>query len=377
MAMALDDLEVAAADGSQLTFALTRPGEATSLVAEWTVLAGHAIGDNVFFQPDFALPAITGLGADVRLATVRDADGHLVALAPVTFARLGRVAPAARIWAHDYGPLGLPLIDREAVAAGVTALLDGLAPGRSLVVPDLPLTSPVAASFLAAAARDGRPAEIVDRHVRAALQRADGVDARAAQSSRRRKEFNRLMRRFGEHGRLTHETRLAPDDVRSRFEVFMALEAAGWKGRRGTALISKPETAEFAREAVGALADAGSARIDSLDLDGTPVAMVVTFAAGATAWTWKIAYDETWARFSPGAQLMLDLPAGIFSDATIASIDSLAAADHPMIDHLWEGRLEIGTLVIGPPGGSLAHRAGLATTRAERAARDALRRIRR
>jgi hypothetical protein len=39
-------------------------------------------------------------------------------------------------------------------------------------------------------------------------------------------------------------------------------------------------------------------------MTGKPVAMLVTFIARETAYTWKIAHDEAFARFSPGAQLM-------------------------------------------------------------------------
>jgi hypothetical protein len=170
---------------------------------------------------------------------------------------------------------------------------------------------------------------------------------------------------------------IAPQDVRARFEVFMQLEAAGWKGKRGTALISHAETAEFAREVVAHRAEAGAARIDSIDLGGKPIAMLVTFAAGATAYTWKVAYDEERSRFSPGVQLMLEIPKALFSDPTLMRIDSCASADHPMIDSLWSGRLAVGTLVIGPPGGSALHRIGLAAARAELSARATLRRLRR
>ncbi len=46
-----------------------------------------------------------------------------------------------------------------------------------------------------------------------------------------------------------------------------------------------------------------------------------------------------------------------------------------MIDHIWSGRMAVGTFVIGPPGGSTAHRIGLAAARAELAARAAIRRF--
>jgi CelD/BcsL family acetyltransferase involved in cellulose biosynthesis len=260
-------------------------------------------------------------------------------------------------------------------------LLDGLAhpdSGTSLIAADLPMEGPVAKALVAAALRQQRPIDVLDGHVRAMLSRSapDATDPRAALTPKRRKEFARQMRRLADVGEVKVEAAVDPAEVRARFEMFMQLEAAGWKGKRGSALLSSPATAEFAREVVANRAEAGAARVDSIDLGGKPIVMVVTFAAGATAYTWKIAYDETYARFSPGVQLMLELPTALFSDRSLMRIDSCASADHPMIDHLWSGRLAIGTLVIGPPGGSALHRLGLAAARAEISARAAVRRFR-
>jgi CelD/BcsL family acetyltransferase involved in cellulose biosynthesis len=373
----IDRRTAAAAGARPLAFAVA--ASPTAVLAEWAALTARASGDNLFFHPDFAVPAMRHLGGEVGLATVSHPSGRLAALAPFTRTRLGRLAPASRLWAHDYGPLGLPLVDRAALRPAVEALIEGLAPtgsGASLIVPDLPLDSAVARTLVEASA--DRPVDILDGHVRATLRRAPGqpTDVRAMLSPRRRKEYARLMRRLRDVGEVLVTAAIEPHEVRARFEDFMALEAAGWKGKRGSALISHPATADFAREAVAARAEAGSARVDSIDLGGKPIAAVVSFAVGATAFTWKIAYDETWARFSPGAQLMLEVVGGLFSDPTLTAIDSCAAADHPMIDHLWPGRLTIGTLVIGPPGGSMAHRVGVAAARAEFAARAALRRLR-
>ena len=368
-------LAAPASRGVGLRFAVTALDRSLALVPEWAALSARSVGDNLFFHPDFALPAMRHLGRGVALASV--ADGRrLVALAPFTQTRLGRIAPAARLWAHDYAPLGLPLVDETAMADAVSALVEGLAPqgsGLSLIVPDLPMEGVVARALVAAALAEGRPVDVLDGHVRAALFRGT-ADPRLGLATKRRKEAGRQMRRLAEIGEVTAVVAIEPAEVRTRFEMFMQLEARGWKGKRGSALISSQVTAEFAREAVANRAEAGAARIDSIDLGGNPIAMVVTFAAGSTAYTWKIAYDETYARFSPGVQLMLDLPQHLFSDPTLMRIDSCAAADHPMIDHLWAGRLAIGTLVIGPPGGNLLHRFGLAMARAEIAAKEALRR---
>ena len=61
---------------------------------------------------------------------------------------------------------------------------------------------------------------------------------------------------------------------------FMALEAAGWKGRAGGAARAHAATEAFMREAVTALAAKGDARIDRLIHDGHPVAASITLRSG-------------------------------------------------------------------------------------------------
>jgi CelD/BcsL family acetyltransferase involved in cellulose biosynthesis len=354
--------------------------EVAGLLPRWQDLSRRAAGDNTFFDADFAIPAMRHLAPDAALGVVRGLDGRLAALAPFVVTRLGRIAPAIRLWAHDYGPLGLPLVDREMIAPAVATLLDGLAPlstRLSFIAPDMPLASPVTEALIAAARLHDRPVDILDDHVRAALYRADPamVDPRQALNPRRRKEYARQMRRLAEIGEVRLVASIEPGEVIARFAQFLELEARGWKGERGSALASSPATRDFAAAAVAARAAAGHARIDSIDFGGRPIAMVITFAAGATAWTWKIAYDEEFARFSPGVQLMLAVAGQVFSDPTIAAIDSCASADHPMVNHIWSGRMPVGTVVLGPPGGSAVHSVGLAAARAELAARAALRRF--
>jgi hypothetical protein len=126
---------------------------------------------------------------------------------------------------------------------------------------------------------------------------------------------------------------------------------------------------------VAGLAAAGRARIDAIRVAGKPVAMLATFVAGETAYTWKIAYDEAFARYSPGAQLMLEAGRAILSGTEVRRIDSCATAGHPMVDHVWKDRLAVGTMVIGPPGGGALFAAGCAAARAEIAARNAARRL--
>ncbi len=54
----------------------------------------------------------------------------------------------------------------------------------------------------------------------------------------------------------------------------------------------------------------GDLQVVRLLVESRAVAAIVTLRSGAAAWVWKIAYDECFARFSPGVQVLLDITEG-------------------------------------------------------------------
>jgi hypothetical protein len=130
-------------------------------------------------------------------------------------------------------------------------------------------------------------------------------------------------------------------------EEFLALEASGWKGRKRSAMVNDRLRAAFAREAITNLAEADQVRIHTLDLDGRAIASMVVFIMAGEAYTWKTAFDETYARFSPGKLLVADLTEWHLDDANIRRTDSCAMPDHPIMARFWKERESMGTLVIG------------------------------
>jgi hypothetical protein len=85
--------------------------------------------------------------------------------------------------------------------------------------------------------------------------------------------------------------------------------------------------------------------------------VAIVLRSGAGAWFWKIAYDESAARASPGVQLTLDLTQWLLRERDRAWCDSCATPDHAMIDHIWRERLNLCDLMIALPPADLA-RAG-------------------
>jgi CelD/BcsL family acetyltransferase involved in cellulose biosynthesis len=349
------------------TSAFVDASAAEGLVAEWHRLAAGAVEANPFFDADFLIPAVRNLApSGTKLVIVRSGEGKLLALAPVKTHHLAVAVPTATVWAHDYGPVGAPLIDAQSPEAAGALLRALTATGRVAVFPYLPLGGEAATALVGAAIRAKMPIGLASQHERAMIQHGEVEgDIRRSLPTKRRKEFARQMRRLGELGVVTIETVSGTAQVRAGFEEFLALEARGWKGKGGTALASSDATRLFATEIVSRLSAIDCCRISAIRVDDRAVAMLVTILSGTTAFSWKIAFDEEFARFSPGAQLMLEAAEALLGEEGIQRIDSLASQDHPMIDHLWRGRRTMGTLVVGPEGGKLRMRAAIAAIRSE------------
>ncbi|WP_051231296.1 GNAT family N-acetyltransferase [Kaistia adipata] len=319
--------------------------------------------ENPFYSDAILNAARDHLGDD-RVRVVRLPN----ILVPIRPTRLGHLVPAIATWVHRLGPLGTPRFDAGDPAAAATELIaamDGDRPGRRILeFPYLPLDGAVASALRKEAERQGRPVTILDAHRRAVLRRAS-TDVAGGMTAKKRKELARQRRRLGEMGALTIEHVTAADALPGALADFFALEASGWKGRRGTALALRPAEKAFAEAAVAEAGARGDVAIHAIRLDGKAIAMLVSFRSGDTAVTWKIAYDEALGRYSPGVHVMLAASEWLQADPAIAVVDSLAIADHPMVDHLWPDRLAIGMLVIGPRGGSAAYRLGIALARLE------------
>jgi Acetyltransferase (GNAT) domain len=94
------------------------------------------------------------------------------------------------------------------------------------------------------------------------------------------------------------------------------------------------------------LAAEGKVWLNRILVDGTAIAAAIVLRSGRQAWFWKIAYDEGFARFSPGVMLSVALTDELLEEPTVERIDSCATADHPMIDHLWRERLATGDRLV-------------------------------
>ena len=217
-----------------------------------------------------------------------------------------------------------------------------------LLLPLVPEQGAFAAALDRVLARQGRRAAAFGRHERALL--APGAERtkylERAVSGRKRKKLRRLRRRLEDIAPVTVATATGAADVGVALKDFVVVEASGWKGRAGTAIVNNPAIRDFVQKAVAGLAAEGRARIERLLLNDTTIAAAVTLASGDTAWCWKIAYNEGLARSSPGVQLVCKLTENLLAQPTPLRVDSCATPDHPMIDHVWRERLALSDRLI-------------------------------
>ena len=82
---------------------------------------------------------------------------------------------------------------------------------------------------------------------------------------------------------------------------------------------------------------------------GFGIAMLANFITPPGAFGFKTAFDERFARFSPGVLLQLE-NLDLLDRPQVEWCDSCAAPDHPMIDGLWSGRRPIGRVSIAIGG---------------------------
>lgn len=360
--------------GAGTEAALLSPEEAAGLRQPWDDLCARAIEPNVFLSRWAAGARLRHLpdrsGARV-LAAWREVgeNRRLVGLAVLVRPRGRHVNPFAVLRAAElYAPLSTPLLDPERPAEIWAAMLAASARAGigALALPFLGADGPAAASLREAAATAGLPLAVLGGHRRALLPGGcRGADyMRETLERRRRRELDRQRRRLAEKGSLDLAIARSPAEVAGALDDFLALEAAGWKGRARTALSEAPGAAAYFREAAESGAREGAFRVATLRLDGRPVAAGLVSIAGRRAFYVKTAYDEDLARYSPGVLLTLDLTAHLLDDPAIEDADSVAGADHPMIDRLWTGRRPIESLLVGTRPGGAVFRAALAVERA-------------
>jgi CelD/BcsL family acetyltransferase involved in cellulose biosynthesis len=341
-------------------------------ICDLEALSDTAGGVNVFFEPAFQEAAIGRIGSPRRMMMlVKEHVGEEASLRmalPVTEEHHG-LPPVRmlRAFSHPYAPLSAPLIDlREAEETTLrfAELFSQLSPRLALALEDLPCDDAGSRRLIGALSARGMTTDLICQRDRAVFTvKAGALSAgRPLIGSKETARKNaRSMKRLRELGDVRLETTVSYVETMLRFEEFLVLEARGWKGRKGGAIIANRKLAPFARQSISELAKRDKASVISLRLDGRAIASLIMLRSAGRYYPWKIAVDDTYRHFSPGIILAIEAIVAVGMRPGFEFVDTLTA-EGSWIERIVRERMPVATLVIAADE-RIAKRASLALSR--------------
>lgn len=115
---------------------------------------------------------------------------------------------------------------------------------------------------------------------------------------------------------LTEWNQIAP-----QFDALLEIEASGWKGKEGSAIMQSPQTLAFYTACAKAWAAAGTLRIFVLYLERTPIAFEMNVQTGGRLNCVKHGYLEQHAKQGPGQVLRIQVLKWAFERPDVTLFD--------------------------------------------------------
>ncbi len=335
-----------------------------SLREVWDALAQVALERSPSSESWMLLPALHHLApASVRVLLVyaerpaaKEAAPTLCGVFPLEVLTRYKGLPikVLRAWNHSYSLFPAPLLAVEHAEGALRAMLDWVRdtwPATTLIeFPDLRGDSAFFRLITDVAREDGLLSHALDLHTRAFFRPRRSADdyLNGVSTPHHRHEMRRQERRLRELGTLEFEVIAPGADVTEWLKEFIALEMAGWKGKEGTAFGSQESHRQYLEEVAGEAARRQELMLLGLRLDGKPIALKLNFVCGDGGYTFKIAFDETYSKYSPGILVELENIRQAHANPNISWLDSLALPDHSMMNRVWRDRTTIVTQLIAP-----------------------------
>lgn len=159
--------------------------------------------------------------------------------------------------------------------------------------------------------------------------------------------LRRYRRKLAQESELEFVTSRDAAQLPQLFEEFLALEASGWKGAsgEGTAIKLDDALTAFYSRVMALFAARGACEINLLRVNGRAIAGQYCLLSAGRWYHLKIAYDESYHRFSPGGLLLEQVLRTLCGDAGIHTASLLTGAAWA---ERWHPRaIPVGRLVAG------------------------------
>ena len=246
---------------------------------------------------------------------------------------------------YNYAFLSTPVVDPafagEVIPAFFAAIRNHPALPNVVSLKEMDADSQAYAAIQKTIAEEHHAHLTLTRTLRPSVTREKGVKNSGSTRKKLRQDWNRLSAL----GTLEVVNERNVDAAKAAYEQFLGLEKRSWKGAEGTAILCSERDTAFTRRLIGDLAAEGNASVALLRLDGRVIAAQVVMYCGPTAYTWKIAFDAEFAKYSPGAVLIDKLTEQLFATTDVQAIDS-CSAEGSFMAQLWTGRKTMVDMVI-------------------------------
>lgn len=237
----------------------------------------------------------------LAICTVRR-EGELVAAFP-----LGRDGRRFVALANPHSSVFRPLArDDDAMKELAVAAIGGQSVASSLT--GFPKHDPCLASLHDGARGAGANLLVEPAHSSPIVATDGDFDAWRKQSkSRWGAPLERFRRKMGRDYEAELEIVVAPSDLEAELDDGFRVEASGWKGRAGTAIVSTPETEAFYRELGRELDRRDALRLSRIVLDERAVAFDFCVLHRNRLYLLKTGFDEDFRRLAPGLVMRLSV----------------------------------------------------------------------
>ncbi len=334
-----------------------------AIAEEWEELALNALEANVFYEPAALLPAIERFVVDGswRVALIRLGQ-RLIGIIPLQnhlTLRGYRTRFVQELMRHEQSFLHTPLIDRRHARVAIRAWLKEctqLSASGLIVCPRMTLDGPISTIIREEIAAIGGGCREVNRFERPLFVPADdaGIYLKRTVRGKRRWQIKRARERLAEMGPLACSWLGEDADISGWTDSYIQLEAKGWKGRKGGAIVKDQNRREYFAQVLKRYNRLGRLMLAELNLKGKPVAMTALLCAaeGDKWFGYKMAYDEDFRSFAPGIILQVEFITRAHEKSRrIAWADSCTSVTNSkVLSELWSDSVAIGQLELAMPG---------------------------
>ena len=271
---------------------ITDPRRFAALGPDWERLARHdatPFSSHAWFSTWWRA---FGDGA-LRTCAVWD-DDELIAALPLQ-GRRGRLRALANDHTPAYRPLARDAWARELLAAALR--------GLTLELSCLPAAEAGVRELVAAMEDHGARTLLEPEYVSPLTGTAGAFDDYRAEMKSRWREVERRGRKLSREHEVEERLVDEPAELERELSDGLALEASGWKGQAGTAMLASQETEFFYRELARAFHEAGELRFSALRVDGRLAAFDFALLHRGRYFLLKTAYDEDLRTLAPGLVL--------------------------------------------------------------------------